>query len=121
MIIKERPECRKKINEIMKKAGAVTFEEKYYFLRNIWFDNIEELAKDKMKYDADTRKQIEKMFYELHGVYAELEREIREYKTMRKCAECGTKHMVNMEDYRKHVFGEKVKFLCFTCRPKRKF
>lgn len=121
--IKERPECRKKINDILKNAGAVTFEEKYYYLRRLYSDNLDESDKPikERKYNNNMVKQIEKMFDELQHVYAFIESDIIRRKIKRKCADCGKKHMVNMTDQYRYIHGEKVRFLCSSCRPLRKF
>ena len=118
--IKERPECRKIVERILKDAGAVTFADKYWCLRRFYSDNIDK-PMEKREYTGDTVKQIEKMYYERHELYAEVERDILKRKIHRKCAKCGKKHMVNMEDQLLHINGVKVKFICSTCRPPRKF
>ena len=115
MKIKERQEEREKIEEILKEAGAKTFEEKYWKLWSMYLGN------DKKKYNGNMEKQIEKMHIERHEVYASIERNIRRRSIKRKCASCGKIHMVNMADQHLYVTGQPVKFLCSICRPKRMF
>lgn len=121
--IKERRECREKIMDILTEVGAVAVYDRYLKLRSMYFDNLGEKEKQKKqrRFNEDMRKQIEKMFYALHDVYAGLEREIRRDKQYRKCTKCGKRHMIHMEDFRKEVYGEPVQCMCSQCRPKSKF
>ena len=113
--MKERPKCRERIEKILKDAGAVTFEEKYWKLWKMFLDS------EKRKDNEDMRKEIDIMFHEKHEVYASIERNIRRKNIRRKCTKCGKNHMVNMVDQHLYVTGQQVKFLCSICRPKRKF
>lgn len=107
--------------EILKEAiHFPRFEDRYNTLFSLYGDSIHDIDKPKeeQKFYPELKKFIHDMFIEdyYNIIDVDIMNRIQKRNILRTCASCGTRYMPDPMDYYNSTHGEKVKFLCPSCK-----